>query len=562
MRRISSFLLLFILLLSILASSCANNSQAEPNTDTTSSNSPSNDSEKTERKIYKHVLLVGVGSAGAFFADADTPNIDRVFENGSITYVARAENPTNSAPCWASMLHGVEYSAHKISEDEGTPYPSDSDFPSVFRAVREQDKSASVTVIGDSFFTVSMTEEDLGINTIEATGDFAVAETACKYLNENEAPTLMFVCFDSPDSLGHVEGFGSAGHLAAIRNTDTFFGYICDRYEAQGILDDTLVIVTSNHGGFEQDHGSHKNEEKFVMFAASGESVIKNGTPEDMYIRDIPAVVMYALGLECPENWTARLPAGIFAGVGGGERKTYIDENTARYRKTLETPQKDSEKYITNFITDKELEYYLTFDQTTEDSCGNEISATDDYYYIDGVFGNGICLDNGYLTIPDYSNGKDAFTVAMWLKINGVFADTPIITNRNKNDLSNNGFTLSLTGGSRTIAVLTMGNGSDSAEHPVKIPTDYLDGWMHVIFTYIPEEGKAKIAFDFGDFKNIALKDGMTENIFDNGTSLCIGYEPNSNNHYSFNGAIDEFMQFDGSFTDEDIANLAAYYAK
>lgn len=561
MRKITSFLLILVLIFGLLASSCGGNSQTEQSTDTPQSTAPSNEPEKTERKIYEHVLIVGIGSAGAFFADADTPNIDRVFENGSITYKARAESLTKSEPCWASMLHGVEYSAHKILENEEEPYPSDSEFPSVFRAVKEQNPNASVTVIGDSFFTVSVIEENLGVNTIEANGDFAVAEAACSYLDQNDAPNLMFVCFDSPDTLGHIEGFGSVGHLSAIRNTDTFFGYIYERYEKQGILDDTLVIVTSNHGGFGIDHGSNKNEEKYVMFAASGESVIKNVTPEDMYIRDLPSVIMYAFGLECPDGWTARLPKGIFDGAGGGEREFYIDKNTARYRETLETPQKDSEKHITNFITDKNLQYYLTFDETTEDSLGNTVEATDDYYYIDGVFGKSIWLDNGYLTIPDYSTEQEGFTVAMWVRSNSVFSDTPIITNRSRDDINNNGFTLYLAD-EKTIAILSTGNGSDSSVNPHKIPTDYADGWMHVIFTYSPEEGKAKISFDFGKFKTISLKDSMTGDIFNNGSPLYIGYEPSTTDSYTFNGAIDEFMQFDGSFSDEDVANLAAYYAK
>lgn len=54
----------------------------------------------------------------------------------------------------------------------------------------------------------------------------------------------------------------------------------------------------------------------------------------------------------------------------------------------------------------------------------------------------------------------------------------------------------------------------------------------------------------------------MLESVFDNGAPLCIGYEPDSSDLYTFNGAIDELMQFDGYFTDEDVAALAEYYAK
>ena len=32
---------------------------------------------------YKRVALIGVDGAGTFFRQTDTPNIDRIFENGS-----------------------------------------------------------------------------------------------------------------------------------------------------------------------------------------------------------------------------------------------------------------------------------------------------------------------------------------------------------------------------------------------------------------------------------------------------------------------------------------------
>ena len=38
---------------------------------------------------YRHVVVVGVDGAGGWFKDADTPNFDRIFQNGAVTYRAR-----------------------------------------------------------------------------------------------------------------------------------------------------------------------------------------------------------------------------------------------------------------------------------------------------------------------------------------------------------------------------------------------------------------------------------------------------------------------------------------
>ena len=68
-----------------------------------------------ERFIYKHVVIVGVDGAGRFFADADTPNIDRIFKNGACTFDMLTAEPTISAQCWGSMLLGVPPEVHKLT---------------------------------------------------------------------------------------------------------------------------------------------------------------------------------------------------------------------------------------------------------------------------------------------------------------------------------------------------------------------------------------------------------------------------------------------------------------
>ena len=65
-------------------------------------------------------------------------------------------------------------------------------------------------------------------------------------------------------------------------------------------------------------HGGWSDAEKYVTFAAAGRGVC-NGEIGEMNIRDLAAIVLYALGVEAPpfdeKGWTSQIPEGIFDGV-------------------------------------------------------------------------------------------------------------------------------------------------------------------------------------------------------------------------------------------------------
>lgn len=110
----------------------------------------------------------------------------------------------------------------------------------------------------------------------------------------------------------------------------TFVNDVYETVKEASILDDTLFILMVDHGGTPFDgngagHGGWTDGEKYVTFAASGRGVQK-GSVGDMNIRDLAAIVLYALGIERPaldeQVWTAQVPDGLFAGA---DLPTYRD---------------------------------------------------------------------------------------------------------------------------------------------------------------------------------------------------------------------------------------------
>ena len=270
-------------------------------------------------QTYKHVIVLGIDGAGAFIKDADTPHFDRIFADGAVTYSALSSNPTISAECWGSMLLGVGPEVHKLTNGivSSTPYPVDSVFPSLFRRIREVMPDAELgSYCNWNPITFGIVENNQNVANATAR-DSELVPMICDYIREKK-PTFLFTQLDSVDGAGHGHGYGSEGHLRRIHEVDELVNDVYETVRETGILDDTLFLLIADHGGHGTGHGGWTDEEKYVTFAAAGRSV-KPGPIEEMNIRDLAAIVLYALGIDAPafdeQGWTAQVPADLFAGV-------------------------------------------------------------------------------------------------------------------------------------------------------------------------------------------------------------------------------------------------------
>lgn len=282
------------------------------------------------KRIYSHVIVVGIDGAGGFFRDADVPHFNEIFINGAVTYNALSSRPSISAECWGSMLLGVGPEVHKLTNGilESTPYPTDSEFPSLFRRIREAYPDAELGSYCDwNPITHGVVENGIGVSH-DTAHDTELAPIICDYIRE-KMPDFLFIQFDSVDGAGHRHGYGTPEFYQRLHEVDELINDVHKAAEDAGIIDDTLFIVIADHGGTNPEtsggsHGGWTDEEKFVTFAATGKTV-KNTTLSEMNIRDLAAIVLYSFGIEAPEfnenGWTSQIPEGLFD-----------DENIPQYR--------------------------------------------------------------------------------------------------------------------------------------------------------------------------------------------------------------------------------------
>ncbi|RAP74197.1 alkaline phosphatase family protein [Paenibacillus montanisoli] len=264
------------------------------------------------------VIIIGWDGAGNFVQAAHTPHLDRLIQRGAIAFDAQTASPTISAECWGALMHGVSPDKHGLTnyKAEKQPFPDNSPYPSIFRIIREADPAAKLASFSSwEPINFGIIESNLGVHKISLP-DREVAQAAADYITGNPDIGLLFVHLDVPDIAGHKHGYNTPEQLRAIEETDENTGIILDALERADLLEDSLVIIVSDHGGggeIDTDHGSDHPLDKTIFWACAGPG-IEPGTimAAGLTITDTAAVVIHALGLDAPPAWEARLPERLF----------------------------------------------------------------------------------------------------------------------------------------------------------------------------------------------------------------------------------------------------------
>ena len=512
--------------------------------------------------VYGHVVIIGVDGAGAYFRDADTPNLDRIFENGALTYRCLTSDPSISAQCWGSLMTGVTPECHRLSNSyiESHSYPLDSQFPTFFHVVRDAMPDAALgSFCNWNPINVGIVEDGLDVTKGTAPGDSALTDLIVKYVNA-EKPALLFVQFDEADGAGHSSGFGGKQQLKQIHTEDGYIGRIWEAYRDCGILDDTLFIVTADHGGSGTSHGGWTDGEKYVMWAAAGKTVSQGSEILDMGIRDTASVVLHAFGIgdRQPETWTSRVPSGLFEGVEAGERPVFTVSYQYGHRTHETAPTPAGNDSVVGLFGEKRVLAYLPFDGDTEPAAGVVTAeANGKLYYTDGYYGSCARFDDGYVTLSGWQPQTESFSLGVWMRTGGVSSDPCLFSNKNWDSGSNNGFVLSLRD---TDVKFNLGDGANrmDAEHP--LPLDYKDGWVYVILSVDREKGEIRFSYDFGPFTVTAIPASLKDVSFKAFRTVNIGQDGTGKYSARLAAELDEFLLLEGTLTDEDVAALKAFY--
>lgn len=275
-------------------------------------------------KPAKHMVMIGVdGLAAHDFPDRahDIPNLSRLMRDGSYTLHKRSVYPTASAINWSSIFNGACTEMHGYIKNEYKPQlPQMASnergvYPTIFTAIRQQMPGAVTGLTCDwdliKHITDSATIDNITYIRQPSRDPLPVAETAKDFII-NQKPTFMAFTLGSTDHAGHVNGWYTPEYWDMVARVDQTIGQIEQWYRDAGIYDQTIFVVTADHGGINHGHGARSYEEMESPFIVCGPGIRKGyEMKEEMVQFDTPSTLLALLGLSQPRCWRGQAKTEI-----------------------------------------------------------------------------------------------------------------------------------------------------------------------------------------------------------------------------------------------------------
>lgn len=271
----------------------------------------------------KHVFLIGLDGMSSYaFRTADMPNAKIMMEEGSYTTLKRSVLPSSSAINWATMFMGAPEEIHGFTTwGSQTPeIPSrilnqHGIYPTIFQLYRDKNPDARIDVLYD-WDGIKYLVDTLCLDYYAGSGNYdpeILRDMAIKDIKENK-PNLMAVIFDNPDHVGHSIGWETEEYQSMLTREDACLGQIIKAIEEAGIKDESVIILTADHGGIGQGHGSISLNEMETPFIITGPGIKKNFCFDDwsMMQYDCAGTMARILDVELPQPSPGRSVDVIF----------------------------------------------------------------------------------------------------------------------------------------------------------------------------------------------------------------------------------------------------------
>jgi len=249
----------------------------------------------------KHVIIVSYdGLRPDAIEAAPMPILMGLMKTGAYSLTARTIKYAVTLPAHASMLSGMCQAKHGVDWDVATYHKGYSKGTDIFDLLHAAGMKSVMIVNKEKLRQLAEPETTDVFEIVD--GEEAVTMKAAI----EQIPSgfdLMFIHIASPDDRGHKYGWMSNAQFLALREGDAALGLLLAALDEYDILDSTLLIVTSDHGGHDKIHVGTVIEDLLIPWVASGPGIEPMRLITHVNTMDTAATAAYALKLLIPPEW-------------------------------------------------------------------------------------------------------------------------------------------------------------------------------------------------------------------------------------------------------------------
>jgi len=230
-------------------------------------------------------------------------NLQALMSEGAYSLVAQTIYPSSTLPSHSSMLIGLCPDEHGVDWNDYYPWLGYANGTDIFDLAQAAGLR-TVMVVGKEKLRQITEPESTDVFEFINDRDTVIAARVAELIPQGF--DLMFVHFPTPDWMGHEYGWLSPEQYSVLFRADEALQTILNALQSAGLREDTLIIVTADHGGHDTTHGTSQLEDVTIPWIIVGPGVRHMVLSSNINTTDTAATVAWAMGLSIPSEWDGR----------------------------------------------------------------------------------------------------------------------------------------------------------------------------------------------------------------------------------------------------------------
>ena len=255
----------------------------------------------TPAPIAKRVIILSIdGMRPDAIELAPMPNLMNLMQVSAYSLTAQTIFPSSTLPSHSSMLTGLCPDKHGVDWNDYVP----------------ENGIAQGTDLFDLTHSAGMkTVMYVGKEKLQQVTDASSVDVFV-YINDRDTVIMdrllanfpldfgvLFIHFPAADWMGHEYGWLSPEQLSVLYRADEAISQLLAYLDSSGLRNETLLIVTADHGGHNTTHGTGQPEDMTIPWIASGPGIRAGRLATPIHTIDTAATAAFALGLSLPPEW-------------------------------------------------------------------------------------------------------------------------------------------------------------------------------------------------------------------------------------------------------------------